>query len=103
MGYAELPGFRAGICTPFYFFNLAANQATTLKIHPVTYMDGSFIEDLQMHPGEGLDIIKQLINTVKKVQGHFLCIWHNHTISETGPYRGWKQVLQETLRLLSES
>ena len=103
MGYAELPGFRAGICTPFYFFNLAANQATTLKVHPVTYMDGSFIEDLQMHPGESLEMIKQMINTVKQVQGHFLCIWHNHTVSETGPYKGWKQVLQETLRLLYKS
>lgn len=103
MGYAELPGFRAGICTPFYFFNLAANQATTLKVHPVTYMDGSFIEDMQMHPGESLEMIKQLINTVKQVQGHFLCIWHNHTVSETGPYKGWKQVLQETLRLLYKS
>lgn len=103
MGYAELPGFRAGICTPFYFFNLLANQATSLKVHPITYMDGTFIEDLGMTPQASIETIEQLINAVKHVQGDFLCIWHNHTISESGFYRGWKQVLQETLRILYEA
>lgn len=103
MGYAELPGFRAGICTPFYFFNLLTNQATSLKIHPITYMDGTFMEDLQMNPQASMEIIEQLVHAVKKVQGDFLCIWHNHTISESGLYRGWKQVLRETLRILYEA
>ena len=103
MGYAELPGFRAGICTPFYFFDLTANKATTLKLHPVAYMDGTFIEDLQLHPQDSISVIKQLIEAVKQVQGNFLCIWHNHTISDTETYKGWKQVLEETLQLVYES
>ncbi|MBE7169967.1 MAG: polysaccharide deacetylase family protein [Williamsia sp.] len=103
MGYAELPGFRAGICTSFYFFDLISNRATTLRVHPITYMEGTFIEDLQLRPEASLTIIKQLISRVKQVEGHFLCIWHNHTISEWGVYKEWRQVFEETLRLVYEA
>ena len=72
-------------------------------MHPVTYMDGTFIEDLQLSPQASLPIIKQLIGAVKQVQGSFLCIWHNHTISDTETYQGWKQVLEETLQLVDKS
>lgn len=101
MGYAETPGFRAGICTPFYFYDLKEDRITTLKIHPITYMDGSFIEDLQMRPEESMKTIKELVQAVKEVNGVFMCIWHNHTISDYGDYKGWKQVLNETLQLVN--
>ena len=103
MGYAETPGFRAGICTPFIYFDLKTNRTTALRVHPVTCMEGSFMEDMRMQPAESVKIIRQLINAVKQVNGTFLCIWHNHTISETGVYRGWKIVLQQTLRMLHEA
>jgi hypothetical protein len=102
MGYAELPGFRAGICTPFRFYNLSEETATQLVIHPVTYMEGSFLEDMGMQPDECITTIAQLVETVKAVKGSFVCIWHNHTLSDYKIYKGWRKPYEATLRLLKE-
>ncbi len=98
MGFAETPGFRAGICTPFCFYDLKQERTTRLKIHPITYMDGSFIEDLGMQPEAAAGRIRSLITEVRKVNGLCISIWHNHTVSNQGPYRGWSQVLEQSLQ-----
>ena len=103
MGYAELPGFRAGICTPFLFYNLLTEEETSLTIHPITYMEGSFIEDMKLDTQQSIEEIKRLIATVKEVNGAFLCIWHNHTLSDYSIYKGWRKPYEETLRLIKEN
>ncbi len=92
MGFPDTPGFRAGTCKPFYFYDLKNEKSTTLKIFPVTVMDGAFIDYLQEPPDEALDCIYKLIEEVQNVNGTFISIWHNHTLSETKMYRGWRNV-----------
>ncbi len=41
MGYPEEPGFRAGIARSFYFYNVAADQQTTLRVVPFQVMDST--------------------------------------------------------------
>jgi hypothetical protein len=92
MCFADLPGFRAGTCKPFLFFDVVTNEAKPLTIHPTTFMEGTFAEDLQMNPNDALIQMKQLIEEVKKVNGNFICIWHNHSLSNFGFWEGWKNV-----------
>jgi hypothetical protein len=92
MGYAEKPGFRAGTCTPFYWFDLLANKSTTLTIFPFAFMEGSFAEDMRQLPEQARKTMLQLLAEVKKVNGFFSCIWHNHTLSDEGFWKGWRQV-----------
>lgn len=92
MGYAETPGFRAGTCFPFYFFDVERNETTTLKVFPVACMEGSFAEDMNMAPETAYPIMTALLNTVKKYNGFFCCIWHNHTLSNEGLWKGWKEI-----------
>lgn len=92
LGFAELPGFRAGTCKAFYFYDLQKEQETELLLHPVTFMEGTFIEDMQLTPEETLVQMKQLIDEVKKVSGHFIPIWHNHSISGQHIWKGMKAV-----------
>lgn len=98
MGFAETPGFRAGTCFPFYFFDLEKSVTTTLKIFPVTFMEGSFAEDMRMTPEDSLPVMLQLLETVKKLNGFFCCIWHNHTISDHGIWKGWKAVHDKVVK-----
>ncbi|CAN5225955.1 hypothetical protein BH09BAC2_BH09BAC2_10780 [soil metagenome] len=92
MGFADMPGFRAGICTPFYFYDLQQEVATDLKVFPITIMESSLIHYMKVKPADALNTIKQLMQQVKKVSGTFISIWHNHTISKTKEYIEWKAV-----------
>lgn len=97
MGFADSAGFRAGICTPFYFYDLQNEKATSLKIFPVTCMEGTFLYYLKMTPKDSLPIIENLIKEVKIVQGTFISIWHNNTVSDQKEFKGWKWLHNEML------
>jgi hypothetical protein len=92
MGYAEVPGFRASICTPFPFFDLDQDSHTTLMIHPFTLMDGTLHDYLKLTPKKATETIKELIDEVKKVGGTFIPLWHNPALNEEGNWKGWLQV-----------
>lgn len=92
MCFADMPGFRAGTCKPFYFYDLKNEKPTNLKIFPVTFMEGTYIDYTKKQPSEALQNIYDLIEQVKKVNGTFISIWHNSTVSETHVYRQWKSV-----------
>lgn len=91
MGFPDMPGFRAGTCKPFYFYDLKNEKATRLKIFPVTCMEGSFINS-NTQPEQAFQQILNLINEINKVNGIFISIWHNHTLSESAEYKPWKKV-----------
>ncbi|MFN2457233.1 MAG: polysaccharide deacetylase family protein [Chitinophagaceae bacterium] len=103
MGYATRPGFRAGTCSPFFWFDVERNCATTLKIFPITFMEGTLGEDLKMTPSEAFDYIKLITATVKRYNGHYLSIWHNHTVNDKLFWKGWKNVFEQSLQMVKNN
>lgn len=97
MGYGMHPGFRAGTCTPFYWFDLSKNSKTDLKVYPITFMEGTFGEDFGMNAAEALEAMKIYIDVVKKYNGYFLCIWHNHSVNDQFFWKGWKTVFEQMI------
>jgi hypothetical protein len=97
MGYASHPGFRAGTCTPFQWFDLKKSEATALTVFPITYMEGSFAEDLAMKPEEALATMKKLTDTVRFYQGCLIPIWHNHTVNDQFFWKGWQQIFEQSI------
>jgi len=97
MGYADDIGFRAGTSFPYYFFNLNTNEATDLLVFPFAYMDCAFKDQLKLSPDESIVEIKEMINEVKSVGGVFMCIWHNSSITDRKPWKGWFDVLKYTI------
>ncbi|MEO8765192.1 MAG: polysaccharide deacetylase family protein [Ginsengibacter sp.] len=100
MGFPGLPGFRAGTCKPFYFYDLKNEKRTSLKIFPVTLMDGTFIDYKKSEPAEALKEILYLVQAVKNVDGLFISIWHNHTVSETSEFKSWRSVHDSMIHLI---
>jgi len=92
MGYAEVPGFRASICTPFPFFDLDHDSPSNLMIHPFAVMDGTLIDYMKLTPQEANEKIKELIAEVRKVGGTFIPLWHNTTLNDEGKWKGWLDV-----------
>ena len=99
MGFASETGFRAGICTPFRFYDLEQEIETPLTIYPFAVMDGTFIYYKEMGPVESLEEIKSYIDTYRKYGGLFIPIWHNRVLSEKEPeWKGWNHVFEEMIK-----
>ncbi len=90
MAYAGVSGFRASICTPFYFYDLKTETITHVKIHSSVVMDGTLNGYLHMSPRDAIATTKELIDKVRKCNGEFIAIWHNDNLSEKGHWKGWR-------------
>ncbi|MCF6356397.1 MAG: polysaccharide deacetylase family protein [Draconibacterium sp.] len=99
MGYPAQPGFRAGICTPYYFYDLKKEKTTNLLIVPFQVMDGTFLHYLRLSPEEASVEIENIMREVKNVGGTFVSIWHNETVNNTGLWKGYQQVFEKMNQL----
>lgn len=98
MGYAEQPGFRASICSPYYFYNLKTEKATSLKIFPFVVMEATFQYYQKCSPEVALQQILTLMEKVKSVDGTFISIWHNESLSDEGIWKNWRLVYEKMLK-----
>ncbi len=104
MGYSDDIGFRAGITSPFYWYDLENEHATTLRIHSFQVMEVTLNEYLHLSPDEAIEQVKPIIESIKAVGGTFTTLWHNSTLtdneagqpSERG-YEGWRKVYEEII------
>ena len=97
MGYADSPGFRAGTSFPFYFFDLETNEKKDYLIFPFAYLDNSYKDYVKIDIDEAIEDAADLMNQVKSVGGLFMCVWHNHSISDKGEWKGWYELLKKTV------
>ncbi|MBK9461884.1 MAG: polysaccharide deacetylase family protein [Sphingobacteriales bacterium] len=99
MGYASQVGFRAGTASSFYFYDLNLEIKTTLRVYPFAVMDVTLHDYLKLTPQQALQLIEQLINATKAVDGLFCTVWHNNTLSNYKDWEGWRMVYEETVKM----
>ena len=97
MGYASQAGFRAGFADTFKFFDLENDMKTKLNIHPFTLMDGTMRDYLDLDVQESYEKAKKLIDEVKNVNGTFILLWHNETLSGEKRWEGWITLYRKIL------
>jgi hypothetical protein len=103
MGFASQIGFRAGICSPFPFFNLSTNKQSDLILHPFQIMDGTLNHYMNLTPEKAIEKIKEITATIKSVNGTFVTLWHNSSLSETQPWENWRNVYEELQAIAKDS
>ena len=101
MGYAALPGFRAGICDTYRFYDLSLEVETKLRIHPFAVMDGTLKDYMHLTTADAIVKIENLVNEVKKVNGTFISLWHNESLSDEKRWLGWRKVYESMLEMVS--
>lgn len=102
LGYATDVGFRAGTCTPFYFYDLYNEKETELKIYPFQLMDVTLNQYLKLNVDEAVERIGNIIQKVKEVNGTFISLWHNESLSDHGYWKGWEPVYKRMLEIIFE-
>ncbi|MEX6627441.1 polysaccharide deacetylase family protein [Tenacibaculum salmonis] len=99
MGYTSHSGFRASTCTPFYFYDLAFEIQTPLKVFPFALIDTTLNDYMKLTPKQSLGKIRDLKNEVKAVNGVFITVFHNESLSNYQRWRGWRRLYSATLKI----
>ncbi|TND09790.1 MAG: hypothetical protein FD123_914 [Bacteroidetes bacterium] len=102
MGFANEIGFRAGICTSFKFYDLDQELETGLRIHPFAVMDASLKYYMKTEPEAAPALVAPLIEEVKSVQGVFMLLWHNESLSDEKQWKGWRDTYFRIVTQASE-
>ncbi|WP_153632863.1 polysaccharide deacetylase family protein [Prolixibacter sp. SD074] len=100
--YPSHAGFRAGTCTPFHYYDLSSETETNLKIFPTTVMEVSLKQYQDQTPEQATETINRLMMEVKKVNGTFVSLFHNESLSDSGEWKGWKNVFKSMLKKAGE-
>ena len=94
MGYGTVNGFRASTSYSFLWYDLENEETTALRVHPFAYMEANSFYELHHSPEVALDEMKRLCNEVKKVNGTFITIFHNHMLGTDSMFKGWKEMYE---------
>lgn len=99
LGYASTPGFRAGTCTPFYFYDLTNEVETSLKVIPFQLMDATFKSYLHFKPEKAGSIMINYYEKVKRAKGTLVIIWHNDSFALTPEGEKWRELFKRIIEL----
>ena len=100
MGYASHVGFRASTSIPFHFFDLDFEIQTPLLIYPFALMDTTLNDYMGLTPKQSLGRTKDLLNEVMNVNGTFITLFHNESLSGYLRWNGWKKVYEKMQKLI---
>lgn len=101
MGYINLLGFRAGTCTPFQFYDLDFEVQTPLQVNPFHLYDSALLSKASLLDKK--EEMLRLIAEVKKVNGTFAPVFHNHAFSNEERWRGFRELFSIILDSVDEA
>lgn len=96
-GFPDHPGFRNGMCYPFFPCYRNDEFSKVLEI-PLVVMDASFIYYLKYDARETFECIKKLVDKTSKINGVLTLLWHNNYL-----YKPWKQIFLSVVRYCKDS
>jgi hypothetical protein len=91
MGYADVAGFRLGVCRPVPLFDPIGQCLMGIEEHPLIVMDCTLNETKYMNLGEepAFELVCRLADSTCRQQGEFVCLWHNTRLArnDTGYHK----------------
>lgn len=95
LAYADETGFRAGTCTPFFWYDLSKEKQTELKIHPFCAMDVAMRNYMKLSIPEATAELQRLKSEIQKVNGQMVVLFHNSNFH--GEWEGWDRMLESLM------
>lgn len=92
MGYTHEIGFRAGTCTPFYFYDINLEVQQPIRVHSFAVHDYALLN--LATTAEISDKLGLLYQQVKDVNGDFTTIFSNEIIGDSDK-GDWKKIYEE--------
>lgn len=94
MGYGTINGFRASVCSTFYWYDLEKEETTSLLLFPYCFMDANAYYEQHYSPQEAYNELMQYYSIVKKYNGILISIWHNSILGTDAAFKGWREMFE---------
>ncbi len=94
MIYEDTPGFRAGTCTPFLFYDLDYEIKTPLIVHPITMTTSAF---KNKYASDITKTVENLWTAVQTVNGTFSIAFTNKNFTPVPSNEIWRSLISEKL------
>jgi hypothetical protein len=80
-GFADMPGYRNGMCYPFRPFNYSTGTFMDILELPLIVMDVSFWKYMGLDIAQSFTLFKKIASDVKKIDGVLTILWHNNCLT----------------------
>jgi len=99
LGYADIAGFRLGVCHPIPLFDPVSLKLFGITEHPPAVMDCTLSDKdyMDLDETEAFDYCSALIRETWKYNGEFVMLWHNYSLA-AGPHNYHTRLYPRLLR-----
>jgi len=94
VGFADLPGFRCGLCREFPVFDLLAGAPLRLRERPLVAMDATLTWHLGLSRAAVADRLSALAAACRQHGGEFVFLWHNSRLQSDVDRSHYSEVVQ---------
>ncbi|MES2328366.1 MAG: polysaccharide deacetylase family protein [Bacteroidota bacterium] len=98
MAYGSVNGFRASYALPFHWYDLEKETITDLVVHPFCFMEAASFFSQGYSVERATEEIQYYHDTVKKVNGEFITLFHNHFLTEQPQWIQWREMYAAFLK-----
>ena len=79
LGYADIGGFRLGVCHPIQLFDPEKFQLVGVEEHPLILTDTTLFDNkyIGLSKIDSINYTKKLLHQIKKHNGELVILWHN--------------------------
>ena len=92
MAYGNVNGFRASYALPYHWYDLEREMVTGLLIHPFCFMEATSFFNQGYVVEQAAEEIQYYYDTVKKANGEFITLFHNHFLTEQPQWIQWREM-----------
>ncbi len=92
MNFADITGFRCGVCYPFKTFDIEHRVMLNLVERPLIVMEGSYMVYQKATVEHAIEDAMLLKQVVRRYDGEFVFLWHNSSFN-TMKFIGYDSLL----------
>lgn len=81
LGYADMAGFRLGVCHPIPLFDPIRLEPMRIVEHPLIVMDGTLSKYMALDETAALALCQRLVRRTREHHGEFVMLWHNTALA----------------------
>ena len=93
MGYTTMNGFRASVCSTFFWYDFENEMETDLKVFPVCFRDHSAINS-GLDAAQSYQQLMGYYNIVKKLNGILVTSWSNEVLQNDPKFNDWNKMFE---------